>query len=114
MRLIALAQRHPDGGLGFADETWWSRFARPHRHTWADDADGPRRLVEQDVPQADPDPNALACDGVLRRQVGQPEHVWLRFVDGRPVSALTEQFVAWCCSQLHGASCTGRGGGCGC
>jgi transposase len=26
--------------------------------------------------------------------------VWLRFVDGRPVSALTTQFLAWCCDKL--------------
>jgi transposase len=26
--------------------------------------------------------------------------VWLRFVDGRPVSALTTQFLAWCCAKL--------------
>ncbi len=85
------------------DETWWSRFARPHLHTWADADDGPLRLVEQDVPKHDPDPKALACYGVLLRQVGQPEQVWLRFVDGRPVSAITEQFLGWCCSKLQEA-----------
>ena len=31
---------------------------------------------------------------MLLRQVRQPERVWLRFVDGRPVSAITEQFLA--------------------
>ena len=45
----------------------------------------------------------MACYGVLLRQVGQPEHVWLRFVDGRPVSAVTEQFLGWCCGQLQAA-----------
>jgi hypothetical protein len=63
-------------------------------------------LVEQEVPKADPDPNALACYGVLLRQPGQkeqPERVWLRFVDGRPVSAITEQFLAWCCTRLQEA-----------
>jgi hypothetical protein len=89
--------------LGFLDETWWSRFARPQLHTWADKADGALRLVEQDVPKDDPDPKALACYGVLLRQVGQPERVWLRFVEGRPVSIITEQFLAWCCSKLHEA-----------
>jgi transposase len=89
--------------LGFLDETWWSRCARPQLHTWADKADGALRLVEQDVPKDDPDPKALACYGVLLRQVGQPERVWLRFVDGRPVSTITEQFLAWCCSKLHEA-----------
>lgn len=46
---------------------------------------------------------------VLRRSVpgvlgvlGVPdEQVWLRFVDGRPVSAITEQFLAWRCARLQ-------------
>jgi hypothetical protein len=29
--------------------------------------------------------------------------LWLRFVDGRPVSALTEQFLGWCCLRLQDA-----------
>jgi transposase len=89
--------------LGFADETWWSRFAQPQLHTWTEDDDGPLRLVEQEAPKHDPDPKALACYGVLLRQVGQSERVWLRFVDGRPVSAITEQFLAWCCTRLQEA-----------
>jgi DDE superfamily endonuclease len=89
--------------LGFADETGWSRLARPQLHSWADAADGPLRLVEQELPKADADPKALACYGVLLRQGGQEERVWLRFVEGQPVSAITEQFLAWCCTRLHAA-----------
>ncbi len=33
-------------------------------------------------------------------RAGQDEAVWLRFVDGRPVSALTTQFLEWCCPKL--------------
>src|SRR5262249_52815950 len=102
-RLIALARQHPDWALGFADETWWSRLAQPHAHAWADAADGPLRLVEQAVAKGDPDPKALACYGVLLRQGGQSERVWLRFVEGRPISALTEQFLGWCASRLQEA-----------
>jgi len=102
-----VAQRHPDWVLGFADETWWSRFARPQMHTWTDPEKRPLRLVEQDVVKTDPDPKALACYGVLLRQVrpdaGIDERVWLRFVDGRPVSAITEQFLGWCCTRLEHA-----------
>jgi len=58
-------------------------------------------LIEQAAPQADPDPKALACYGVLLRQRGARERIWLRFVDGRPVSAITEQFLSWCCDQLQ-------------
>lgn len=98
-----MAEQHPDWVLGVSDETWWSRFARPHLHTWADATDGALQLVEQEVPKGDPDPKALACYGVLLRQAGQKERVWLRFVDGRPVSAITEQFLQWCGDQLQAA-----------
>ncbi|MGH7194625.1 MAG: transposase [Candidatus Saccharimonadales bacterium] len=99
-RLIQLAQAHPDWALGFADEVWWSRLAQPHLHAWAE-ADQPLRLVEQTVATDDPDPKALACYGLLVRRAGQDESVWLRFVDGRPVSALTTQFLTWCSAKLQ-------------
>jgi transposase len=58
-------------------------------------------MVEQTVPDDDPDPKAVACYGLLVRSRDQaPEDLWLRFVDGRPVSALTIQFLAWCCDRL--------------
>src|SRR5258707_118409 len=63
-----------------------------------------RGLTEQAVAKEDPDPKALACYGLLLRraqQQGQDEAVWLRFVDGRPVSALTTQFLDWCCPKLE-------------
>jgi transposase len=87
---------HPTWVLGFADETWWSRLAQPARHTWTD-PNHPRRLVEQTVPSTDPDPKALACYGLLRTDLGR---VWLRFVDGRPISKITTQFLAWCLTRL--------------
>lgn len=96
-----MAERQPAWALGFADETWWSRFAQPQAHSWVETATGPLRLIEQDPPKGDPDPKALACYGVLLRQAGRTERVWLRFVDGRPVSALTEQFLAWGCGKLQ-------------
>jgi hypothetical protein len=99
-RLIALAQAHPDWALGFADEVWWSRLARPALHAWVE-ADQPLHLVEQTVATTDPDPKALACYGLLVRRAEQEEAVWLRFVEGRPVSALTTQFLDWCGAQLE-------------
>jgi hypothetical protein len=86
--------------LGFADEVWWSRVAQPALHTWTD-PDQPLRLVEQTVAKEDPDPKALACYGVLLRQPEQAERLWLRFVEGRPVSAVTIPFLAWGCAQLE-------------
>ena len=40
---------------------------------------------------------------MLLRQAGERERVWLRFVEGRPVSAITEQFLDWCCARLQEA-----------
>lgn len=95
--------------LGFADEVWWSRQEQPTLHTWTD-AQHPLRLVEQRVASSDPDPKALACYGVLLRPQGRgassgspqdSEAVWLRFVARRPVSAVTTQFLEWCCTRLE-------------
>ena len=61
----------------------------------------PLRLVEQTVAKHDPDPKALACYGLLVRRAGQDEAIWLRFVQGRPLSAITTQFLDWCCSKLQ-------------
>ena len=53
----------------------------------------------------DPDPKALACYGLLVRCWIAPEQrteeMWLRFVDGRPVSAVTIDFLAWCAQQAY-------------
>jgi transposase len=98
-----VAQAHPDWTLGFADEVWWSRVARPRIASWAQE-DAPLRLVEQTVARTDPDPKALACYGLLMRQwdgAGQrDEQMWLRFVEGRPISAITTQFLDWCDERL--------------
>ena len=89
--------------LGFEDETWWSRFASPNLHAWSAQRSC-LQLVQQTPTTADPDPKALACYGLLVRNVeNQPEQVWLRFVDGRPVSGVTTAFLEWCCERLERA-----------
>jgi hypothetical protein len=95
-RLIRWAATHPDWVLGFEDEVWWSRRAAPALHAWAD-ADQPLRLVEPTVAKDDPDKKALACYGLL---LPETKEVWLRFLDGRPVSAVTTVFLAWCCQEV--------------
>jgi hypothetical protein len=50
------------------------------------------------VAKDDPDPKALACYGLLVRSAGPAETaeaVWLRFVAGRPVSAITTLVLVW-------------------
>jgi hypothetical protein len=70
---------------------------------WQDE-NHPVRLVEQSWQKDDPDPKALACYGVLWQegtpQEPQRDQVWLRFVTGRPVSAITTQFLDGCCERL--------------
>jgi hypothetical protein len=62
-------------------------------------------LVEQEPRSKEDVPKALACYGILLRhcpqQAGQwEEQIWLRFVDGRPLSAITAQYLEWCCVKL--------------
>ncbi len=66
-------------------------------HSWADVAK-PVRLLEKDAKKDDPDPKALSCYGLYLPEL---EQTWLRFVDGRPVSAITTQFLAWSCRKLQ-------------
>lgn len=61
------------------------------------------RLHELTPAKDDPDPKALACYGLLVRYPARPatrERMLLRFVDGRPVSAVTLDFLQWCCQKL--------------
>jgi hypothetical protein len=81
--------------LGFQDEVWWSRLARPGFHAWA--GAEPMRLHEPPADAADRAPKALACYGLLRADAGG---MMLRFVEGRPVSQVTEDFLAWACERL--------------
>ena len=103
--MIALAARHPEYALGFQDETWWSRVTQPNLSAWGDAE--PLRLVEPISPRDDPDPKALACYGLLvscpSAPETLPEQVWLRFVDGRPISDITIQYLVWCCDKLEQA-----------
>jgi hypothetical protein len=94
-RLICLAERHPDWVLGYQDEVWWSRLARPDPHAWS--GSEPMRLHQRPADAEDREPKALACYGLLRGDTGG---MLLRFVDGRPVSQVTEEFLAWACERL--------------
>ena len=87
--------------MGFQDETWWSRVSPPAVSAWADKGQ-PQRLVAQAVPAGEP--KALACYGVLFPQEHNAafdrDAIWLRFVDGRPLSAVTTAYLAWCSERL--------------
>ncbi len=81
--------------LGYLDEVWWSRLSQPKLHSWTE-RDG-WRLEELVAEKADPDPKAISCSGLLRAET---EKIWLRFVEGRPVSEVTTRFLAWVCERL--------------
>jgi transposase len=93
--LIRLTHHHPAWVLGFADEVWWSRLAQPTLRTWTDRA--PQRLVQRETDRHDLAPKALACYGVLRADT---QAMLLRFVEGRPVSAVTVRFLEWLTTGL--------------
>lgn len=83
---------------------WWSRVRQPHLRAWTD-KDEVLRLLEQTTAKDDPDPKALACYGLLVSCPAAPEtlpqQLWLRFVEHRPLSPVTTQYLAWCCEKLE-------------
>jgi hypothetical protein len=85
-----LAVAHRDWVLGYQDEVWFSRLAQPHVQAWT--SDKPMSLHAKALVQDDPDPTALACYGLWR---ADNEQMLLRFVQGRPVSGVTTQFLQW-------------------
>ena len=89
---MEVAAGDPEWAVGFEDETWWSRLASPTLSSWAQEAK-PLRLIQQSVAKDDPDPKAISCYGLY---VPEFDRTWLRFVDGRHVSAITTRFLRWC------------------
>ena len=81
------------------------RVAHPHLHAWAPTPQ-PLRLVEHTIAKTDPEPKALACYGLLLRGLAvhgvAQEAVWLRFVEGRPVSAITTAKTATTAQSFQG------------
>lgn len=86
--------------MGFEDEVWWSRVALPSLRAWSGDGKPPR-LVQRSTTKDDPDPKAISCYGLYLPEI--EETTWLRFVDGRPVSGITTQFLSWCSEKLLAA-----------
>jgi transposase len=70
---------------------------QPGLHSWAE-AGEPMRLLQKEARKEDPDPKALSCYGLYLPELSR---TWLRFVDGRPVSAITTQFLSWSCQRLE-------------
>jgi hypothetical protein len=81
------------------DECWWSRVALPTLSSWSEEGK-PERLLQRSIPKDDPSEatKAISCYGLYLPELDQR---WLRFVDGRPVSGVTTQFLSWCCEKLE-------------
>ena len=93
--MIAEAASRSDWVLGFQDECWWTRLAQPGLFAWSES--DPLRLRMHPKPPKGDGPQAVACYGVLRHDTGE---MMLRFVDGRPISQVTEDFLGWVCGEL--------------
>jgi hypothetical protein len=100
-RLMALALGHPDWVLGFQDAVWGSRYAQPTLHAWPDAK--PLGWIQNEPDRHAPEPKAVACYGLLRADT---QGMRFRFVDGRPVSTVTTQFLAWLTARLAAAGQT--------
>ena len=97
-RLMEVAAENPSTwAVGFEDECWWSRLALPTLNAWSEEGD-PLRLVQRSVAKDDPEPKAISCYGLYLPEIGD---MWLRFVDGRPVSSITTQFLEWGLEKLE-------------
>lgn len=94
---MSISEADPQWATGFEDECWWSRVSLPTLSSWAEEGN-PMRLIQQSVAKDDPDPKAISCYGLYLPQLDQ---TWLRFVDGRPVSGITTQFLGWCTQKLE-------------
>lgn len=71
---MEVAEANPEWAVGFEDECWWSRLARPTLSSWAEEGK-PMRLVQQPVAKDDPDPKAISCYGLYLPKLGE---TWLQ------------------------------------
>jgi len=93
------ADADPLWAIGFLDECWWSRVALPTLSAFSEEGEPPR-IIQQSVAKDDPSEatKAICCYGLYLPRL---EDMWIRFVDGRPVSSITTQFLSWSCEGLE-------------
>ena len=78
-----------------------SRDAQPPLQTWTDAT--PLRLIPNEPDRHDAEANAVACDGRLRAET---QGMLRRLVDGRPVSAVTTQWLGGLTDRVAAAGKT--------
>ena len=82
------AAQQDDWLLVDQDECWFSRFAQPAMHAFAEPDDN-LRLVER-TPATDEPDKAIACFGAVSQLT---QERWLYFADGQPNSDSTILFL---------------------
>ena len=97
---MEMADGNPEWAIGFQDECWWSRVALPTLSSFSEKGQ-PHRMIQRSVAENDPEPKAISCYGLYLPRIGG--EMWLRFVDGRPVSGVTRRFLSWCAEELEAA-----------
>lgn len=85
--------------VGFLDECWWSRVALPTLNSFSEEGK-PLRLIQRSLAKDDPEPKAVSCYGLYLPEL---DETWIRFVEGRPISSITTQFLSWCAEKLEAA-----------
>jgi transposase len=86
--LKALAANRDDWLLVDQDESWFSRFAQPAMHGWAE-CGNELRLVERQAKKGEPH-KAIACYGA-REPVSQQRYLF--FAEGQPDTTTTIEFL---------------------
>ena len=71
-------------------------------HAWAPE-EQPLRLVDKQEQVPKGEPKALSCYGLWLPEEGARGQMLLRFVAGRPESAVTEPFLEWVSQELFAA-----------
>ena len=95
---MSVAAANPEAwAVGFLDECWWSRVALPTLGSFSEEGK-PLRLIQRSIAKDDPEPKAISCYGLYLPEIGD---TWLRFVDGRPISSITTQFLEWSLEKLE-------------
>jgi transposase len=69
----------------------------PTLNSWAEEGK-PLRLIQRALAKDDPEPKAVSCYGLYLPEL---DETWIRFVDGRPISSITTQFLSWCAEKLE-------------
>lgn len=97
---MEVSEANPQWATGFCDECWWSREALPTLSSWSEEG-SPLRLLQRSVAKDDPSEatKAISCYGLYLPELDGK--TWLRFVDGRPVSSITTQFLSWSLEKLE-------------